>query len=338
MNLPNYDFLPAPFLLITVLHLVTLSLHFVAMNFMLGGVIVVLWGKFNDRWNDPTVQKFVKLFPSVMAATISFGVAPLLFLQLVYPRQVYPAAIVSAWPWLMIIPVLIVAYYGFYTVSFSKKAGSGRKKLLLSLALLGLLYVSFVYSSVFSMAERPDFIKQLYAGNQSGLLINSDFGDYIFRWLHMVFGAMTVGGFFVAFLGRDNEQAFTVGKTFFIWGMALAALFGFIYLVSFGELLPGLMKSPAIYFLTIGIILSLGSLHFFFKKKLIMSGAMIFVSLLTMVTTRHYVRLLRLGEHYDPSSMTVSPQWSVFILFLIFFVVAIALIAYMLRLYSLRSS
>ena len=37
--LPDYQFLPAPLWLITVLHILTLTLHFAAMNFLLGGLI-----------------------------------------------------------------------------------------------------------------------------------------------------------------------------------------------------------------------------------------------------------------------------------------------------------
>ena len=98
MNLPDYNFIPAPLWLITVLHILTLTLHFVAMNFLVGGVIIVLWGKFTDRWNHPVVKKFISAFPSAMAATVTLGVAPLLFVQLVYHRQVYAASIVSGWP------------------------------------------------------------------------------------------------------------------------------------------------------------------------------------------------------------------------------------------------
>ena len=74
MSLPDHEFLPGPFWLLTILHLVTLTLHFAAMNFLVGGLLIVLFGRFEDRWQDPTVKRFVKLFPSVMAATVSFGV------------------------------------------------------------------------------------------------------------------------------------------------------------------------------------------------------------------------------------------------------------------------
>jgi hypothetical protein len=44
------------------------------------------------------------------------------------------------------------------------------------------------------------------------------------------------------------------------------------------------------------------------------------------------VRLLKLAGQFDPGSWRVAPQWSVFVLFLICFVVMLAVVGYMLRL------
>jgi hypothetical protein len=95
MSLPDTNVLPGPLWLITTLHVHTLSLHFAAMNFVIGGILIVLVEKWNGRGDSLVVRRFITLFPSAMAATITLGVAPLLFLQLVCPRQMYSATIVS---------------------------------------------------------------------------------------------------------------------------------------------------------------------------------------------------------------------------------------------------
>jgi hypothetical protein len=96
--------------------------------------------------------------------------------------------------------------------------------------------------------------------------------------------------------------------------------------------LEAFMHTPAIWGLTIGVLLSFGSLHFFFKRRFWESGLMLFVSMLTMVYARHTVRLLKLAGQFDPGSWRIAPQWSVFILFLICFVVMLAVVGYMLQL------
>jgi len=63
------------------------------------------------------------------------------------------------------------------------------------------------------------------------------------------------------------------------------------------------------------------------------SGIMLFVSVLGMVVNRHIVRLLHLEGNFDPSMLAVDPQWSALAVFLVSFVLALVLIVYMLRLY-----
>ncbi|UCG61411.1 MAG: hypothetical protein JSV52_13980 [Candidatus Zixiibacteriota bacterium] len=333
MNLPDYSFLSAPLWLVTVLHIVTLTLHFLAMNFILGGIVVVLLGKFSEKWQHPTVQKLVKFLPNAMAATITFGVAPLLFVQLVFAKQIYSASIVSSWLWLMIVVVAIVVYYLLYASSFRSGRTGKTGGTCLILALIGLLYISFVYSSVFSLAEQPELYRSLYAGSQSGLVVNTEIGSYIFRWLHMLLGALTVGSFFAGVVSRDNEGAFAIAKIFYLYGMVAAMVLGLIYLFTMGEYILPFMRSAAVWWLVVSTVLSLGSLHFFFKKRFVVSGLMLIVSLLGMVTIRHAVRLIHLDGIFDPASLPMKPQWSIFIVFLLCFLIAAGLVWYMMRLY-----
>lgn len=333
MSLPDYNFLSAPLWLITLLHWVTLTLHFLAMNFVVGGLVCVLWGKLTNRWEHPTVAWFVKMFPNALAATITLGVAPLLFLQLVYHRQVYTAAILSGWFWLLIIPAVIIGYYCLYTAAFAGKRLTPLKEPLLAIALLAFLYVSFVYSTVFSQAENPEGMRLLYLANQSGTAINPEPGDWLLRWLHMILGAMTVGGFLMGAIGRDHEDAHAIGKRIFLWSWIVTALVGFAYLFSLGEYIRPFMRSFGIWALTVGIVLSALSVHQFFKRKFMYSGILIIVSLFTMVISRHYVRIVKLQGEFEPASLPVKPQWDVFLIFLFCFALAGVTIWYMLRLF-----
>ena len=333
MSLPDYNFLAAPLWLVTILHVVTLTLHFAAMNFMVGSIIIILFGRFDDKWNHPVVRKLIKLFPTAMAATVTLGVAPLLFVQLTYYQQVYSASIVSGWLWLMIIVAAIIGYYFLYAGSFSKSGGS-RPGVYLTLALVCFAYISFIYTSVFSLAERPDLTRALYAGSQNGVVLNPDVGHYLFRWLHMVLGAVTVGAFFIGVLGRDDEQTYRTARGYFLYGMIAAMIVGLVYLFTMGEYILPLMRSAAIWVLTLAIILSLGALHFFFKKRFLLSGVILFVSLLGMVLSRHLVRQLYLDPHFNPAELAVRTQWSILIVFLVCFIIAVGAVWYMLRLYA----
>lgn len=332
MNLPTHDFLSAPLWLLTVLHVLTLTLHFVAMNFVFGGVAIMVWGKFTDRWENPVVQTFLKAFPTVMAATVTLGVAPLLFAQLVYGRVLYASAVTSAWFFLAIIPAAILAYYAFYGVALFDLSGARKGKLLV-VALTSLFYVSLVYVTVFAMAENPPAMAAAYSGDPTGWVIFPRISEWIFRWAHMFLGALTVGGFFVGWLGRDDEEAFKAGKTFYLWGLIGASLAGLGYIGMLGEHLSPFMKSSGIWVLTVAVILSLGSAHLFFKKKFFLSGTLIFLSLLGMVITRHTLRLVKMKEIFDPATIRIDAQWSLVGLFALCFLVMIGLLVWMTKLF-----
>jgi hypothetical protein len=332
MMLPDSNFLPAPLWLITILHTLTLTLHFAAMNVLLGGLILLAADRFERQWENPAVKRFVKLFPSAVAATVTLGVAPLLFFQLVYPAQMYSATIVSGGFWLLVIPAIILAYASVYATAFQARFCVGGKRCVVVSALL-LIYVSLIFSSVASLAERPDLLQRLYRESQTGWHLNPEVGGYLIRWLHMITGAVTVAGYLAGVLGRDDGSVFRLSGKMFTVSMAAAALAGIGYLASLGPFLSGFMRSDANWLLTAAVLLSLGSLHFFYRRRFAWSGGLLFSSLFLMVWIRHLLRILKLGGHFNPAAVRVAPQWSPLVLFGSAFLVAAALVFYMLRLY-----
>jgi hypothetical protein len=204
---------------------------------------------------------------------------------------------------------------------------------LLGLALACFFYISFIYSATFSLAERPALCKELYRQVQSGWILNPDWPRYLFRWLHMLTGAMMVGGYWMGWLGRNDRDSFKSAQWFTLGGLILASLFGMIYLVILGPVIPALMRTPASWVLVLSMLLSLGALHFFFKRKFLASGSMLLVSMAGMVLIRHYLRMIMLRGYYDPAMVHVAPQWSIFLIFLGSFLLAIGLLVYMLKLF-----
>lgn len=331
--LPDFDFIPAPLWLITALHVLTLTLHLLAMNFMVGGLAVSLFGRIEGKWQNDTVKLFLKLFPGAMAATVTLGIAPLLFVQLVYGRQVYAASIVSAWFWFAIPIVVILAYYFLYGAAFARQ-GNPKVRGWLLVAFLGLLYVSVIYSGVFSLAEDPALQQEVYRGAQDGLVFNPDLGAWLPRWLHMMTAAITVGAFFFGWIAKDDPKAFAAARGFYLYGFVVASVVGIVYLLTLDELLRPFMRSSGIWSVMIGLLFGLGALHFFFRRKFWIAGLFNLLSVLLMVAARHVLRQLALQETFDPATAwRVSPQWGVFAIFLVCFVVAIALVIYMVRLF-----
>ncbi len=329
--LPSYQFLPAPLWLIDTLHILTLTLHLAAMGLLFGGVMVFFFGRAADRWDSAVVPLIRKSFPTLMAATITLGIAPLLFVQLVFPQPIYSASIVSGWFWLLIIAALIVAYYCLYAAGFSKSAAPCGKYL--AVALLGMVYVSLVYSSVFSLAERPDTTKALYAANQAGLAFHADHAHWLLRWMHMISGILAIGGFFIRLAGQKDPKASEAGRRFFLGGMILAIVFGCAYLLVPAGVFQAVRGGPALWTLTLAVLLALAAMHLSRNRSPLWAGLFLFLSMLGMVATRHFVRLALLEKHFRPDSVPVSPQWVVFGLFLVCFVLALGTLYYMTALF-----
>ena len=333
MTLPDYHFISAPLWLVTALHLLTLTLHLAAMSCLLGGTLIALWAGVRKQWPAPDAAGFARVLPAATAATVSLGVAPLLFLQLVYPRQIYAATIVSGWFWLAVIGAVIMAYYALYRTSFQAHRTGQVSLGLLALAALGLLYTSLVYSSVFALAEQPDLLRALYAKDQSGWVWNPAVGAYGLRWLHMVLGALTVGGFFVSVLGRKSPAMAATGRAALVGGMAAAAAVGFLYLVSLDTYLGPYMRTPAMPVLVVALVLALAALYLHSRKRFGLAGLCLFLSVFGMVYLRHVLRLVRLRGSFDLAAWRVAPQWSPFLLFLACFILMLVVLVWMARLF-----
>ena len=333
MSAPAYEFLSAPAWLVTALHLVTLTLHLTAMGYLFGGLGSALLAPRGADGPHPATRAFLRSLPSAMAATITLGVAPLLFLQLVYYRQAYAAAIASAWYWLGILLAAGVAYALLYRVALARGPWGRGTTALLAVAFAGLLYVSLTYSAIFALAESPETIARLHAADPSGGSFHPDLGAWAVRWLHMLTGALAIGAFFFGLFAREDEALFRHARRAFAAWMVVAMTFGLVYLSLLGPDLMPFMRTAGPVLVTVGFLLSLGALHLFFARRFALAGGLLVASVFTMVASRHLLRHVRLEGVAEAAAMPFRPQWSVLVLFLVCFVLALGVLGYMARLF-----
>ena len=87
--------LPAPVWLLKLLHIVTLSLHFVAVEMLLGGLLLAillsLFGK--SAHSHVTARALARRLTVVMTFVINLAVPPLLFAQVLYGRALYTSSV-----------------------------------------------------------------------------------------------------------------------------------------------------------------------------------------------------------------------------------------------------
>lgn len=110
---------PAHPVLFLVLGVVTFALHMVAVNIMLGTLGLSLWGAFTKNSH---MQRLSAALAATAKIAVSFvivlGVAPLLFVQVIYDPFWYTSNVISAWWVLIFLGLLIVGYLMLYRVYY----------------------------------------------------------------------------------------------------------------------------------------------------------------------------------------------------------------------------
>jgi len=105
--------LGGPLALYLGLLVITLALHAAFIGYVLGGIGWVVVAAIRGR-KDPVSEVARDWLPFALGAAITAGVAPLLFVQLVYQERFYTANLLLFHRWMAVVPVLIVGFYLLY--------------------------------------------------------------------------------------------------------------------------------------------------------------------------------------------------------------------------------
>ena len=153
------------------LGVLTFALHILFVQLMLGTSVVTIFGSFNSNpyWRRLAAAMLEVSKVSVSVAIV-IGVAPLLFVQVVYDPHWYTSNVLSA-DWVIgFIIILIFAYwsmYGYYFLNSKTKDKTeqpkGRFWMLISISLM--LVVGFIMHSLTSQILHPDLWKEWYVQN-----------------------------------------------------------------------------------------------------------------------------------------------------------------------------
>lgn len=142
------------------LYLVTLLLHAVLVGYVVAGTAVTLHGAARGR-SSPLTAAARDGLPLALGLAITAGVAPLLFVQLLYQHRFYTANLLVGPRHLAIVPALIV---GFYALYLGKADWPGRRlrTSALALALLAFAFVAWSWTDVHLLMQRDPAWAELY--------------------------------------------------------------------------------------------------------------------------------------------------------------------------------
>ncbi|PLX93424.1 MAG: hypothetical protein C0621_07490 [Desulfuromonas sp.] len=340
--IPTPDTIPVAWGWFEFLLLLTLPLHLICMNMLLGSAGISLYARLRGDESDRRLSyELARLLPFLVAFTVNFGVAPLLFNQVLYGQFLYVSSVLMASYWLAVVPLLIFAYYAIYLYDFRFRSLGGFAAPFLAMALLTLVGIAFIFTNNMSLALDPSHW-QAYFGTADGSLLNWSEPTLIPRFLHFVVGGFAVGGLAVAFIGRFwGKRDALVGEKAIGYGMRLFFALTVIQLALGGWFVVSLPREIMMLFMgqsllaTIlfsgGLLLSLVVLVTAWQRRVGLTTLLTILLVVVMSVLRDLARIAYHEPFFKAEQLEVIPQYSPMILFFVSLVLGLAIIVWMLR-------
>jgi len=254
--IPNPDplGLPAPVWLLLLLHEVTQTIHFIFMNFVVAGSWFLIWLHFGRDvdWKEQLYQRCLSVLPVALSLAITFGIGPLLFVQVLFGHFFYTANIIMGHFWLLLLLILVIAFYMIYVLKAKKEGRDRFSSSTVRLPLHTIMALSFTFIALLHTANAvltvtPEIWEEAYTGSLWGtLLTQSDI--FIPRYLHNVVGAIGIGGIWIVWIGNyrrslnPDDQA-RAGAVMATVATFLQMVIGFWYLAALpSELVKSIMR------------------------------------------------------------------------------------------------
>lgn len=338
---PAPDAIPVAWEWFEGLNVLTFALHIIMVNILLGAGILAAYLGLTDK-DNPLVQGISCKLPTIFALTVNFGVAPLLFLQVTYGHMFYTSTVLSAVWWLSVIALLILGYYSMYIHQHRVKKQPETKPVFLVIALVFVLCISLVLTSVLATTDNPGLWGE-YFTNAKGTILSFFEPTTVPRYLHFLVASIAVGGLFAAIIaGRLKgvsperaEAAKQMGMRLFATMTMVQMATGLWWLIALPqEVMLKFMGENALAsgLFLVSVLLTIPALMAGFGGKVKSAAVWTFLTILGMAGVRAMIRNFTVDPYFSPASLKVTGEYSPLVLFLATLVLGLITVAYMLRL------
>ncbi len=306
-----------------------LGLTFVLHITMLGLLFSSLWARVGAEWGKFVLYDSLRVHRAGVVGfsmTITMGVPPLLFVQILYGKYFYASSISIGFPWLAVVGYLLVGFYALYWAQWSwmrrdQPSMAGKLSVVVSILCVAAIGFTYSWNHLQSLSPTPWDYSVSHADAAHRLL--GYFGAAIMSsgawaaWFgphwrtdgkvpHGAWIASTVGGISILGWALTSDYAISgfgdVGYGLLLSGGALGIASGLIAM-AFGKTpLARLIATTAAPIATIGIFLQ-----------------------------RESFRLATMRPFYDPFSITQRTQWSTIVMFGIALLLGLVALVWLLR-------
>jgi hypothetical protein len=308
------------------------------MNALLGsGIIGWIDAMRSAKQGAGLARTISRKLPFYMALAINFGVAALLFMQVLYGHLFYTSSILMAVWWMGALGLVLVAYILVYWLDFRFDGPGALRSGIYTLVVFCLLAVAFVFvNNVTLMADPPSWPR--YFSNPGGTLWHWGDPTLIPRYLHFVTASMAVGGLALALLQRKSApDKAACGMKWFTAATAAQLVIGGWFFIA----LPPSMRIDflggdrwATGVLAVAMLGVWSALYFGIKRKILPAAWAAGVTILGMILVRDAVRSAYLHPYFSVQQLTAHSEFSPLVVFVLFVLLAITAILYMLKLWK----
>ena len=336
-----------PVWILQALSYLTLTLHFLAMNFTIGASLLVLWTYIRKQPGYDGVRHFLGSgLPLGVSYIITLGIPPLLFVQVLYGQLFYSSSVVLGAFWIQVIPAVMAAYGAYYYHKLNRRSRP-RLQWLVVLASMGLLlWVGYIYVSNLTLSMSPEKWSGIYAQHPGGSILHHGEPSLHPRFLLFLAGSFAVAGLALIWRGvyllrwgfeEAGRQSQKLGLRAFllspvVWIVAGAG----VYATRTQDLLAMFDHAATIPLMTIGIVCGLLAVVFAFlsvgrQKALfpLVSSVGVTGVIASMVIFRDQARMAYLEPYFQLSSVPVNAQWGMLTIFLVSLVIGLALLVFL---------
>lgn len=329
------------------LMVLTFALHILCVNVTVGACALAVYGRLSGapRWKTLSLS-LAKAVTMFVSAAIVLGVAPLLFVQVIYDPFWYASNALSA-AWVIAFIFIMMGAFGLSYASYLRGEKSGAAACGAA-ALALFLLAGFIMHALNYQALQPEKWLEWYQRSGGVDASGTALHDFSLpRFLHFIIPALAVTGVFLMlsswyFEPREDadcaqlDWTARLGCGLAFWATAAQCAVGLWWLLS----LPGQLRFAANpLFLTaaalgLALLVYLGRVHFYGRRPQESAPAAALAMtlvVLAMSAAREALRSAYLGRFgYSLSAHRVTLDWSSTALFLGTFVFGLVILAYIL--------
>lgn len=308
--------LPAPEPLLIVLLVLAFLAHLLFVNLMLGGSLLTVfyeWRGLRRPAYDHLAHEIAKTVTVNKSLAVVLGVAPLLLINVLYTIYFYTANSLTGLAWILLIPLITLAFVLTYLHKYSWQAMSVHKRLHIGLGLCAsglFLAIPFVFLGNAVLMLFPERWSSIQ-GFMSVLTVPS----VLTRYFHFLFASLGVSGLaLVGYFrrrqydveahlpGLSREEVIRQGYTLTLVASCLQFLAGPLVMVS----LPSHGFSLAMLgSIGVGVLAALPALWLIWRElqsprpgqRFVQISGLLSITVLLMVTGRHQYRQTALASH-----------------------------------------